>query len=225
MRESTSVKHGAGAVLGKVPGRRRRLQTRFPLLLARELGSLCRADGETGLLDIATSALPYLVMLVAIYFRFGSRTCLYLRSRSPQPASCFAHSSSFTTAPTRPSSVRGAPTGRGSALGCCLHAVRNWRHEHAVHHATAGDLDRRGMATSDVDGAEYRGRPWWGGSAIASSQPVRHAWARPRCGRSWWGPAVPVCERARIRYSVIGTDLALVALLGALVSCWAGARS
>jgi omega-6 fatty acid desaturase (delta-12 desaturase) len=38
-----------------------------------------------------------------------------------------------------------------------------WRHEHAIHHATAGDLDRRGhgdIATLTVD--EYLARGWWG---------------------------------------------------------------
>lgn len=37
-----------------------------------------------------------------------------------------------------------------------------WRHAHAVHHATAGDLDRRG--TGDVltlTVSEYRQMPWW----------------------------------------------------------------
>jgi acyl-lipid omega-6 desaturase (Delta-12 desaturase) len=37
-----------------------------------------------------------------------------------------------------------------------------WRHTHAVHHATAGDLDRRG--TGDVltlTIAEYQALPWW----------------------------------------------------------------
>jgi omega-6 fatty acid desaturase (delta-12 desaturase) len=38
-----------------------------------------------------------------------------------------------------------------------------WRHEHAIHHATAGDLDRRGhgdISTLTVD--EYLARNWWG---------------------------------------------------------------
>ena len=37
-----------------------------------------------------------------------------------------------------------------------------WRREHAIHHATAGDLDRRGIGdiqTMTVD--EYRASPWW----------------------------------------------------------------
>ena len=41
-------------------------------------------------------------------------------------------------------------------------AYYDWRHSHAVHHATAGDLDRRGtgdILTMTVD--EYRNAPWW----------------------------------------------------------------
>ena len=34
----------------------------------------------------------------------------------------------------------------GVVLGLLVfYAVPQWRHEHAVHHATAGDLDRRGV--------------------------------------------------------------------------------
>ena len=41
-------------------------------------------------------------------------------------------------------------------------AYYDWRHSHAVHHATAGDLDRRGtgdILTMTVD--EYLDAPWW----------------------------------------------------------------
>lgn len=37
-----------------------------------------------------------------------------------------------------------------------------WKHDHAIHHATAGDLDRRGVGdvyTMTVE--EYRRSPWW----------------------------------------------------------------
>ncbi len=42
-------------------------------------------------------------------------------------------------------------------------AYLRWRHDHAIHHATSGDLDRRG--TGDVPTLttrEYRAMPWWG---------------------------------------------------------------
>ncbi|WP_051471446.1 fatty acid desaturase [Patulibacter minatonensis] len=95
-----------------------------------------------------------------------------------------------------------------------------WRHHHAVHHATAGDLDRRGegdVATLTVD--EYRALPW-------------HRRLLYRFGRS---PAVmltlgPVWElliqtriwkrtdRTRIKRSVIGTNVALAVIVAVL--CW-----
>jgi omega-6 fatty acid desaturase (delta-12 desaturase) len=37
-----------------------------------------------------------------------------------------------------------------------------WRHEHAIHHATAGDLDRRGVGdVYTMTVKEYLGAPWW----------------------------------------------------------------
>src|SRR3712207_8058624 len=37
----------------------------------------------------------------------------------------------------------------------------SWRHEHAVHHATAGDLDRRAVGDlPTLTVAEYRARSW-----------------------------------------------------------------
>jgi acyl-lipid omega-6 desaturase (Delta-12 desaturase) len=38
-----------------------------------------------------------------------------------------------------------------------------WRRSHAVHHATSGNLDRRGVGDIDtITVAEYRARSWWG---------------------------------------------------------------
>ena len=40
-------------------------------------------------------------------------------------------------------------------------AFASWRHSHAVHHATAGDLDRRGVGdVATLTVAEYRALPW-----------------------------------------------------------------
>ena len=59
--------------------------------------------------------------------------------------------------------------GRFCAL-LVLQPFANWRHDHAVHHGTAGDLDRRG--TGDVPTLtveEYDARRWSSGSATACS--------------------------------------------------------
>jgi omega-6 fatty acid desaturase (delta-12 desaturase) len=93
-----------------------------------------------------------------------------------------------------------------------------WRHTHAVHHATAGDLDRRG--TGDVltlTIAEYKCLPWWKkigyramrnplimftiGSFLVFT--VAHRFWRPGAGK-------------REKWSVIWTDLALAAIVTGL---------
>ena len=53
---------------------------------------------------------------------------------------------------------RRANTWLGVACGLLVYSpFHSWRHEHAVHHATAGDLDRRGMGDVDtLTVAEYR---------------------------------------------------------------------
>ena len=50
----------------------------------------------------------------------------------------------------------------GSALGVLVFApFANWRHNHAVHHATASDLDRRGQGdVPTLTVAEYHAKPW-----------------------------------------------------------------
>ena len=94
----------------------------------------------------------------------------------------------------------------------------HWRWEHAVHHATAGDLDRRGIGdvlTLTVE--EYMAMPWYKrfgyrimrnpyilftvGSFLVFA--VTHRFWRPGIGR-------------RERDSVIWTNLALAAILGLL---------
>jgi omega-6 fatty acid desaturase (delta-12 desaturase) len=94
----------------------------------------------------------------------------------------------------------------------------SWRHEHAVHHATAGDLDRRGMG--DVD-------TWTVAEYQACSRPQRLAYRLMRnplvmlgLGPLWAlilePRLVPSWARARFARKIIATDLALAALLAGL---------
>jgi hypothetical protein len=52
----------------------------------------------------------------------------------------------------------------GTVLGLLVFATFDcWKHNHAVHHATAGDLDRRGVGdVPTLTVAEYRRRSWRG---------------------------------------------------------------
>lgn len=109
----------------------------------------------------------------------------------------------------------------GAVLGVLVYVpFALWRREHAVHHATAGDLDNRGVGdvqTLTVD--EYRARPWWGrlGYRLFRNPVVLFG-----LGPLWvilLGPRIVSWSAPRrLRRSVLGTDLALVAVIAAL--CW-----
>ena len=100
-----------------------------------------------------------------------------------------------------------------------LSAFARWRHDHAVHHATAGDLDRRG--TGDIPTltvAEYNARSarrqcayrvFRNPLVMFGVGPVFAMMIAPRIWRSK--------QRPRLRHSVMLTDLALLLVGGTLM--------
>ena len=96
-----------------------------------------------------------------------------------------------------------------------------WRHDHAVHHASAGDLDRRGIGdlpTMTVE--EYR--------SGSRSEQIRYRAFRHPLIMFGLGPVIAMIigprlvsrdASLRMRRSVLLTDLALVIVFGALI--WA----
>jgi omega-6 fatty acid desaturase (delta-12 desaturase) len=109
----------------------------------------------------------------------------------------------------------------GAVLGVILFTpFAWWRHKHAVHHATTGDLDRRGIGdiqTLTVE--EYRARGWWG---RVGYRLFRNPLVMFGLGPLWVvliGPRlVTPGMHPRLRRSVLATDLALIVVIGAL--CW-----
>jgi omega-6 fatty acid desaturase (delta-12 desaturase) len=95
---------------------------------------------------------------------------------------------------------------------------RGWQHEHAVHHATAGNLDRRGVGDiTTLMVAEYRALPMWRrlGYRLFRNPIVMFGlgWLlvlvlKPRF--------VPRGARPRVRKSVLATNVALTAIVAAL---------
>jgi acyl-lipid omega-6 desaturase (Delta-12 desaturase) len=173
-------------------------------------------------LDLATSVVPYLVLSVAMYLALDISYLLVLAISIPTAGFLLRTYIVFhdcTHGAFLPS--RRANAWLGTTLGLLLYApfVR-WRHDHAVHHATAGDLNRRGVGdivTMTV--AEYRG----------SSPRRRLGYRLVRNPLVMFGlgpilamvvgPRIPArSARARMRRSVIGTDIVLAVLIGAL--CW-----
>ena len=109
----------------------------------------------------------------------------------------------------------------GATLGVLVYTpFALWRREHAIHHATAGDLDRRGVGdvqTLTVD--EYRASPWW---SRLRYRLFRNPLVMFGLGPLWvvlLGPRVVSWSAPRrLQRSVLGTDLTLVVLIASF--CW-----
>jgi omega-6 fatty acid desaturase (delta-12 desaturase) len=109
----------------------------------------------------------------------------------------------------------------GTTLGLLVFAdFQSWKHNHAVHHASAGDLDRRGggdVPTLTVE--EYRARRWQGRLAYwLFRNPVVMFGLGPIFALVIQPRIVPGAARQRIKRSVKATNAALVLLVGVL--CW-----
>jgi omega-6 fatty acid desaturase (delta-12 desaturase) len=94
-----------------------------------------------------------------------------------------------------------------------------WRHDHAVHHATVGDLDRRGKGdVYTMTVAEYLAARWW---AKAYYRLTRHPLVMFTFGpliqfvvvQRFCPPGIGQRERQSVRF----TNLALAAVAGLLV--------
>jgi acyl-lipid omega-6 desaturase (Delta-12 desaturase) len=173
-----------------------------------------------GMADLATSVVPYAALSVLMYVALDFSYLLVLALAIPTAGflvrtfivfhDC-AHGSFLP--------CRRANALLGAGLGVLVfESFANWRHNHAVHHATAGDLDRRGVGdVHTLTVAEYQ--------ASARRRRVGYRLFRNPLVMFGLGPIygmvlhprlVPRSARPRIRRSVIATNLALVALVGTL---------
>jgi acyl-lipid omega-6 desaturase (Delta-12 desaturase) len=93
-----------------------------------------------------------------------------------------------------------------------------WRHDHAVHHATAGDLDRRGrgdvptMTVDEYNAEDRRGHFWY----RLFRQPMVMFGIGPIYSMLIMQRKVDHTDRPRIQRSVRLTNLALVFIVGGL---------
>jgi acyl-lipid omega-6 desaturase (Delta-12 desaturase) len=101
-----------------------------------------------------------------------------------------------------------------------LSPFQRWRHDHAIHHATSGDLERRGVGdVITLTIAEYRGRRLRGRVAYRLIRNPLVMFGLGPVIAMVVGPRIATpSQRPRMRHSVLGTDVVLVAVIGAL--CW-----
>jgi acyl-lipid omega-6 desaturase (Delta-12 desaturase) len=171
-------------------------------------------------LDLATSIVPYLLLLVLMYMAVDRSFLLVLALSVPAAGFLLrtfivfhdcAHGSFLPS--------KRANAWLGTVLGLVVYeSFLSWRHSHAVHHATAGDLDRRGVGdVHTLTVAEYRDLSWRGRlSYRLFRNPLVMFGLGPLYALVLNPRLVPRSARPRIRRSVIATNVALATLVTAL---------
>ncbi|HEY5319081.1 MAG TPA: fatty acid desaturase [Solirubrobacteraceae bacterium] len=186
------------------------------------LDPYAQADLRRSLVCLATSLVPYVALMYAMWRLLPVSYVLVLLLSVP--ASGFlvrtfivfhdcAHGSFLPT--------KRANIWLGSILGPVVFMpFHRWRHDHAVHHASLGDLDRRrgigDFYTWTV--AEYRSKPW---HERLGYRLVRSPFIIFTLGPIWETliePRFPPRHaRPRIRRSHLYTDLGLIVVIGVMV--------
>jgi len=124
-----------------------------------------RPRGARALIQLVTTLLPLALLFAGLYRLLALSFWWTLVLALPVAAllvrtfvlmhDC-AHGSFFAS--RRANRIVGAVTGLLTLI-----PFEHWRHEHALHHASAGDLDRRGHGDVDtLTVREYLGRSYWG---------------------------------------------------------------
>jgi acyl-lipid omega-6 desaturase (Delta-12 desaturase) len=175
-----------------------------------------------GLLAVATSALPYVAICTVMYLTLGvspALTAVLAIAAAGFLLRVFVMFHDCAHGSLLPS--RRANAVLGTVLGLLvLSPFRRWRHDHAVHHATSGDLDRRGVGDIvTLTVTEYRERRWRGRAAYRLIRNPLVMFGLGPVFAMIVGPRIVARgARPRMRNSVLGTDAALAAAVGAL--CW-----
>jgi omega-6 fatty acid desaturase (delta-12 desaturase) len=173
--------------------------------------------------DILTSVVPYLALSVGMYFLLDVSYLLSLLVAVPAAGFLLrsyivfhdcAHGSFMKS--------KNANSWLGRFVAVLVFTPFSaWRHSHAVHHATSGDLDRRGVGdvptftVGEYNAMNRRQRVgYWlfrNPLVMFGIGPIWAMVVQPRL--------VKRSERRRIRNSVHLTNLAVLAMVGIL--CWA----
>jgi omega-6 fatty acid desaturase (delta-12 desaturase) len=181
-----------------------------------------RADRRRSLCCVLSSVVPYVALFV--FMALSLRISYLLTVALAIPAAGFlvrtyivfhdcAHGSFLAS--------RRVNRWLGASLGLLVFTpFECWKRHHAVHHATAGDLDRRGVGDlPTLTVAEYESRRWRGRLAYRLLRnplvmfglgPIFALVLQPRI--------VPGSARPSIKRSVMATNVALAAMVAGL--CW-----
>jgi omega-6 fatty acid desaturase (delta-12 desaturase) len=184
--------------------------------MCQVLAAYARPRLGRSVLDVGTSVIPYLALSVMSYLTLGVSPLLtvglellaagFLVRTFIVFHDC-AHGSLL------PSKRANRYLGRFTGL-LVLSPYARWRHDHAVHHASSGDLARRGVGdilTLTVD--EYRSRSWRGRLGYRLLRNPFVMFGLGPIVAMMIGPRIATrAQRPRQRNSVLGLDLVIVAV-------------
>ena len=193
-----------------------------PAFDREDLAPYARPHMGRSLLDLATSVVPYFALSVLMYKALSVSYLLALLLAIPAAGflvRTFILFHDCTHGSLLPS--KRANAWLGVALGLLVYApFLRWRHDHAIHHATSGDLNRRGAGdVRTLTVAEY--------TALAPRARLAYRVFRNPLVMFGIGPIVALLigprlvardARPRMRRSVLGTNVALALLVG--TACW-----
>ena len=172
--------------------------------------------------DVLTSVVPYFGLMTGMYFLLDVSYWLVLAVSIPAAGFLLrtfilfhdcAHGSFLPS--KRANDILGTFCGL-----LVFSSFLPWRHEHAVHHATAGDLDRRGVGdVPTFTVAEYKAMKWY---ARLGYRLFRNPFVMFGLGPIWAlviRPRLTTKDmRPRLKRSVHFTNVALVVIVGTV--CW-----
>jgi acyl-lipid omega-6 desaturase (Delta-12 desaturase) len=187
------------------------------------LAPYAQPDLRRSAVDLATSVVPYVALFAAMYLALDVSVLLTL-ALAPLAAGFLLRTYIIFHDCTHGSFLpsKRANTLLGTVLGLLVYSdFRSWRHSHAMHHASAGDLDRRGdgdVPTLTV--TEYRALPW---RQKLGYRLFRNPLVMFGLGPIWALVVQPRLVkkgmRPRLRRSVMWTNVGVAAMVGAMI--WA----
>jgi omega-6 fatty acid desaturase (delta-12 desaturase) len=178
-----------------------------------------RASVPRAILDLLTSAVAYVALMIVMYLLVGDHPWLVLALAIPTSGfllRTFIVFHDCTHGSFLPTKRENRWVGRITGL-LVFQPYANWAHNHAVHHGTSGDLDRRGQGDVEtLTVAEYYARDQKGRLAYRL---FRSPWILFIVGPLWslmFGPRFwNKNMRARQIHSVWMTNIALFVLIAA----------
>ena len=195
-------------------------ETLRPSFWREKLAPYAQPDVSRSLLDLATSVVPYLALIAVMYALTSVSYILVLVLAVPAAGFLLRTFIVFHDC-THGSFYPDRKLNDLIGIFCALlvfSPFHSWRHEHAVHHATAGDLDHRGMGDVDtLTVAEYLEKPW---PARLGYRLMRNPVVMLGLGPLWAlllePRLIPGWARERFGRKIIATDIALVVVIAGL---------